>query len=221
MLAGAGCAKPTRTGLMSAPVLSRASLSARARENSVRAECSGVVAVSWTRNKRLSSFRCVRAATRSLSSRPYRAKRSSPFSREGLDRRAYSIRSRAPRGSDSARWMPSASSRVRVAARRHAVSVTASGMRTLGSSSLVRPKRWRIGSALTSQLSTQAIRCGRTQPWTDDAMTACVCLPAMPSHCHHARNPQGGPSGRPLTPRARGDGFGPPGISTSRGGSLL
>ena len=42
--------------MMSAPVLSRASLSATARANSVRAGCNGVVAVSWTRNNRLSSL---------------------------------------------------------------------------------------------------------------------------------------------------------------------
>ena len=119
-----GCANDTRTGAMSAPVLSRASLSATARANSVRAECNGVVAVSWTRNSRLSPSRCVRAATRSLIRRPYRARRSNPFSSEGLARRAYSMRSSAPRGSDSARWMPSASSPVRLAARRHAFSVS-------------------------------------------------------------------------------------------------
>ena len=94
------------------------------------------------------------------------------------------MRSSAPRGSDSARWMPRASSHVRVAARRHAVSVTASGTRTLGSSSLVRPKSRRIGEALTLRLSTHAMRCGSTQPCTDGAMTARLC-------------PVPGPSGRP------------------------
>ena len=102
MLSGAGCAKLTRTGLMSAPVLSRASLSARRqRKFGPCRSATACVAVSWTRNKRLSSSRWVRAATRSLSSRPYRARRSSPCSSEGLDRRAYSMRSSAPRGSDS------------------------------------------------------------------------------------------------------------------------
>ena len=94
---------------------------------------------------------------------------------------AYSMRSSAPRGSDSARWMPSASSRVRVAARRHAISVTASGTRTLGSTSLVRPKSRRIGEALTPRLSTHAMRCGSTQPCTDGAMTARPCLLPAPS----------------------------------------
>ena len=91
------------------------------------------------------------------------------------------MRSSAPRGSDSARWMPSASSRVRVAARRHAVSVTASVTRTLGSTSLVRPKSRRIGEALTPRLSTHAMRCGSTQPCTDGAMTARPCLLPAPS----------------------------------------
>ena len=167
--------------MMSAPVLSRTSLSASASANSARAGCNGVVAVSWTRSNRPSPLRCVRAATRSLSRRPYRARRSSPFPRLGLDRRVYSMRSSAPRGSDSARWTPSASSRVRVAARRHAISVTASGTRTLGLSSLVRPKSRRIGEALTLRLSTHAMRCGSTQPCTEGAMTARLCPLAIPS----------------------------------------
>ena len=96
-------------------------------------------------------------------------------SREGLDRSAYSMRSSAPRGSDSARWMPSASSPVRVAARPHACSVTASGTRMFGSSSLVRPKSRRIGAASALRLSTHAMRCGRTHPCTDEAVTARLC----------------------------------------------
>ena len=44
----------------------------------------------------------------------------------------YSMRSSAPRGSDSARWMPRASSLVRVAARRHAVSVDSLGDANVG-----------------------------------------------------------------------------------------
>ena len=106
------------------------------------------------------------------------------------------MRSSAPRGSDSARWMPRASSRVRVAARRHAVSVTASGTRMLGSSSLVRPKSRRIGEALTWRLSTHAMRCGSTQPCTDGAMTGRLC--ALP-------RPSGRPAGvvRPLRASSR------------------
>src|SRR5262249_5276421 len=165
-----------RMGVMSAPVLSRASLSTAAKENSARADCRGVMAGSLTQNNKLFPSRCVRAATRSLSNRPYRARRSSPFSSEGLDRRAYSMRSSVPRGSDSATWMPSASSPVRSAARRHAVSVTASGTRILGSSSLIRPKSRRMGAALTLRLSTHAMRYGSTHPCTVDAMTAWVRL---------------------------------------------
>jgi hypothetical protein len=99
------------------------------------------------------------------------------------------MRSSAPRGSDSARWMPSASSRVRVAARRHALSVTASGTRTLGSSSRVRPRSRRIGAALTLRLSTHAMRCGSTQPCTDDAMTARPWPLPIPSDCPGASAP--------------------------------
>jgi hypothetical protein len=90
------------------------------------------------------------------------------------------MRLSAPRGSDSARWMPSAASRVRVAARRDAHSVTASGTRTLESLSLVRPKSRRIGEALT-RLSTHAIRCGRSQPCSEGAMTARACPLPLPS----------------------------------------
>ena len=99
------------------------------------------------------------------------------------------MRSSAPRGSDSARWMPSASSQVRVAARRHAVSVTASGTRMFGSSSLVRPKSRRIGAALTLRLSTHAMRCGSTHPCTDDAMTARLCPLPITSDCPGASAP--------------------------------
>jgi hypothetical protein len=41
---------------MSAPVLSRASLSATASADSARAGCNGAVALSWTRNNRLSGL---------------------------------------------------------------------------------------------------------------------------------------------------------------------
>src|SRR5262245_30557700 len=66
---GAGCANDTLSGVISAPVLSRASLSITASANSARAGCNGVVAVSRTSSNRLSRLPCVRMATRSLSTR--------------------------------------------------------------------------------------------------------------------------------------------------------
>ena len=68
---------------MWAPVQSCASLSATASANSDCAGCSGVVAVSWTRNNRLAPSRCIRAATRFTQQTPIPRQTVEPVSERG------------------------------------------------------------------------------------------------------------------------------------------
>ena len=153
-------------------VLSRASLSATASANSVRAECRGVAAVSWTRNSRpLSVAVCPRRHAIAQQT-PVARQTIDPFLERGA--RSQGVLYEVERAARQRLGEMDAESFVvgEGAARRHAVSATASATRTSGSSSLVRPKSRRIGAALTSRLSTHTMRCGSTQPCTDDATTA-------------------------------------------------
>ena len=174
MFSGAGCAKETRTGVMSTPVLSRASLSAIASANSVRAGCNGAVAVSWIKNRTLSSCG-VCASPRDRSPAAHSAQDDQPFSREGLDRR---VLDEVQRAAGQRLGEMHAKRFVARQGRREPPRSLGDrlGNRMFGSSSLVRPSR-RIGAALTWRPSTHAMRWGRTHPCTNrSAITARLCL---------------------------------------------
>ena len=131
-----------------------------------------VVAVSWTRNNRRSSFP-VRPRRHAMLISARNARGDEPLQERGLRRKANSMRSSVLRGNDSATGMPRAwsfcESRSKGAKAFRGVSFGHANVLVL--SSRFFPKSRRIGAALTLRLSTQAMRCGSTEPWTDDAMT--------------------------------------------------
>ena len=175
---GAECLKHTCCGATSAPVLSRASFSAIARANSARPGCNAVLPVSRISSSKPSPWVSVRATTRSLSTCPYRARRSNPAASDALERKAYSTRSSAPRGSHSARCTPTAESAVSLDARRQALSADASATRRSGSDKSARPGNRRIDVLSNPWFSTHASRCGRTHACTDGpSLDASTVLP--------------------------------------------